>query len=214
MTHAAVVALAPRIRLYPAGAPRPQPDPGWLALAQHFHGTNEALVFGDGSHPTTRLCASVVDQLCRQRQPESMLDVGTGTGVLARIARARGVTFVVGTDIDPHAIASAAANSALDAHAVAIGFGAEAPDHWGARFDVIVANILEEPLRELAPALARALAPEGVLAISGFTRVQVPAVRVYYEGRGLHVLGEAHLDEWALLVLKKPSIAGRLGVTT
>ena len=193
--------LAPRIRLYPQGLPCPQLEPGWLALAQHTQDGTAGVVFGDGSHPTTRLCAAVVDQLCRQRQPESVLDVGTGTGVLARIARARGATFVVGTDIDAEALASAAANSALDAHPIIVSD--QAPDHWGARFDVIVANILEQPLRELAPALRRALAERGVLAISGFTRVQVPALRVHF---GMEVVGEAYLDEWALLLLSQPSV--------
>jgi ribosomal protein L11 methyltransferase len=195
-----MVALAPRIRLYPAGSPPPKLAPGWLALAQH--GTGGA-VFGDGSHPTTRLCAVAVDQLCRQRQPEAVLDVGTGTGVLVRIARARGATFLVGTDIDANALASAAANAALDAHAVGIVFSAEEPDHWGARFDVIVANILEEPLRTLAAALRNALAARGVLAISGFTRAQVPAIRVHYEAKGMRVVGWAQLEEWALLLFER-----------
>ncbi len=202
------MALAPRIRLYAAGSPCPPLEPGWLALAQHDSGT---AVFGDGSHPTTRLCAGVVDRLCCQRQPVAVLDVGTGTGVLARIARARGATFVVGTDIDAGALVAAAANSALDAHAVEIALSDEAPDCWDARFDVIVANILEEPLRVLASALCRALAEQGVLAISGFTRVQVPAMRVHYEAAGMEVIGQAQLDGWGLLVLKRPSIAGRLG---
>lgn len=200
---AMVVALAPRIRLYSAGTPRPQLEPGWLALPQCVPGEADRFVFGDGSHPTTRLCAAVVDQLCRQRQPEAVLDVGTGTGVLARIARARGATFVVATDIDADALAVAAVNSALDAHAVPIDLSSHAPDHWGARFDLIVANILEEPLRELAPALIRAMAPHGVLAISGFTRAQLPALRVHYESAGAHLAGESHSEEWALLVFER-----------
>lgn len=203
MMPAAHVALAPRIRLYPSGSPRPQLEPGWLALAQQQRAETERFVFGDGSHPTTRLCASVVDQLCRQRQPEAVLDVGTGTGVLARIARARGATFVVGTDIDTDALAASAANSALDAQAVAIAFSREAPDHWGARFDLVVANILEEPLHELAPALGRALGPHGVLAISGFMRAQAPALRVRFEREGMQLAGEAHLEEWVVLVFEK-----------
>jgi ribosomal protein L11 methyltransferase len=193
-----MVALAPRIRLYPMGSPRPELEPGWLALAQHAQDGAAGVVFGDGSHPTTRLCAAVVDQLCRQRQPGAVLDVGTGTGVLARIARARGATFVVGTDIDAGALASAAANSALDAQSIAVS--REAPDFWGARFDLVVANILEEPLRQLAPALKRALAGRGVLVISGFTRVQVPAIRLHYGMRGV---GESYLGEWGLLVLER-----------
>jgi ribosomal protein L11 methyltransferase len=194
--------LAPRVRLYPSGSARPALDPGWLALAQHAQDGAAGVVFGDGSHPTTRLCAAVLDQLCRQRQPEAVLDVGTGTGVLARIARARGATFVVGTDIDAEALQSAAANSALDAQGIVVS-GRE-PDYWGARFDVVVANILEEPLRTLAPALQRALAENGVLAISGFMRAQVPAIRVCFERNGMQLAGEAYLDEWALLLLRSP----------
>src|SRR5690242_13672357 len=132
-----MIALAPRIRLYAAGLPPPVLDPGWLALAQHAQDGAAGVVFGDGSHPATRLWAAVVDQLWRQRQPEAVLDVGTGTGVLARIARARGATFVVGTDIDAGALESAAANSALDGNSIVVS--GEAPDFWGARFDVVVA---------------------------------------------------------------------------
>ena len=108
----------------------------------------------------------------------AVLDVGTGTGVLARIARARGATFVVGTDIDADALAAAAANSALDAHAVEIALSAEAPDYWDARFDVIVANILEEPLRGLDETMRDRLIFTGqfifTLLVAGF--LVVPAI--------------------------------------
>jgi ribosomal protein L11 methyltransferase len=190
-------------------------------------------VFGDGSHPTTRLCAGAVDLLCRQRIGMAVLDVGTGSGILARIAWARGAGFVVGTDIDPAAVARAKAHAELDAasprirqsthwreptadrSAVAsrdtsadlgtplanIHFGSEAPDYWGARFDLVVANILEAPLHTLAPALCRALVPRGVLLISGFMRPQVPALRLTYETVGLKSAGDFSLDDWVLLKL-------------
>ena len=146
--------------------------------------------------------------LCRQRQPEAVLDVGTGTGLLARIARARGATFVVGTDIDPIALSSAKAHSDLDMHPTEIHVSEEAPDHWGAHFDLVVANILEAPLRHLAPALSGAVRPGGVVLLSGFTRPQTPALRVRYESAGLTLVSESHLDEWALLMFEhKPSPA-------
>jgi len=146
--------------------------------------------------------------LCRQRQPEAVLDVGTGTGLLARIARARGATFVVGTDIDPIALSSAKAHSVLDMHPTEIHVSEEAPDHWGAHFDLVVANILEAPLRHLAPALSGAVRPGGVVLLSGFTRPQTPALRVRYESAGLTLVSESHLDEWALLMFEhKPSPA-------
>jgi ribosomal protein L11 methyltransferase len=191
--------LSPRIKMYPAGSATPWVDEDWLALPQLAGVIGGAVVFGDGSHATTRLCAGVVDVLCRQRRPEAVLDVGTGTGVLARIARARGAQFVVGTDIDPDALVCASAHASLDGYSVGIHFGCEAPDGWGARFDLVVANILEEPLRVLAPAFRRALRAGGVLLLSGFTRPQTPAVRVLYEHVGLTFVSESHLDEWALL---------------
>ncbi len=197
------VALASRIRLYPFGSLAPQVEPGWLALAQLPAQAADDVVFGDGSHPTTRLCATVLDLLCRQRQPDAVLDVGTGTGVLARIARARGAELVVATDIDLGALDSAKAHSELDAHGVGIELSAEAPDHWGPRFDIVVANILEEPLRELAPALSRALAPGGALLLSGFMRPQTPALRVLYERTGLTFVSESHREEWALLMFER-----------
>ena len=219
-----VFSIAPRVLVYPHGTAPPAVEEGWLALPQRPTATAPSspcaparVVFGDGSHPTTRLCAAAVDLLCRQRPRMSVLDVGTGTGILARIARARGATFVAATDIDPAAIACAKAHAELDfldwrgaaigAHQFNIHFGAEAPDHWGARFDLVVANILEAPLRSLAPALCRALLPGGVLVISGFTRPQVPALRLVYETTGLQSAGDFSIDEWVLLKFIAPTHA-------
>jgi ribosomal protein L11 methyltransferase len=215
--------IAPRVVVYPYGTAPPPVEEGWLALPLVPQSApSRHAVFGDGSHATTRLCAGAVDLLCRQRPGVAVLDVGTGTGILARIARSRGASFVVGTDIDPAAIACAQTHAGLDeigspsalttnpagarSTAVADGslgagihLGAEAPDHWGSIFDVVVANILEAPLHALAPALRRALAPGGVLLLSGFTRPQAPALRRAYESAGLQPAGDFTLDDWVLL---------------
>jgi len=197
--------IAPRLAVYPLGAAPPSVEPGWIALALLPPIPDHPVVFGDGSHPTTRLCATAVDLHCRQRHPQAVLDVGTGTGLLARIARARGAGFIVGTDIDPVALASAKAHSALDTPGVEIHFGPEAPDHWGARFDLVVANILEDPLKSLAPALVRALGQGGTLLLSGFTRLQIPALRTVYDHAGLICVGHSDLDEWTLLTFVRPA---------
>jgi ribosomal protein L11 methyltransferase len=197
--------IAPRVLLYSSDAPRPSVEQGWLTLPDFPARAKYGDVFGDGSHPTTRLCAGAVDLLCCQRDPRAVLDVGTGTGILARIARARGVGFVAGTDIDPHALRVASTLCDLDQHAPRIHLGAEPPDFWGARFDLVVANILEEPLRILAPALVRALTPGGVLLLSGFTHLQTPALRVLYQATQVTFRREARLDEWALLMFECPS---------
>jgi ribosomal protein L11 methyltransferase len=186
------IRLSPLVVVYPFGSARPPVPEQGLALPEL---ASEA--FGDGSHPTTRLTAGAVDLLCRQRRPRSVLDVGTGTGILARIARARGARRVVATDIDPVALAAARANAALDGADIEVSD--RAPDSWGPSFDLVVANILEGPLRELAPALARALAPGGALLLSGFTSLQLPGLRVAFASQGLRGGTESVLEEWALL---------------
>lgn len=193
-----ITQISPLVFLYDARLAAPSVSANAIALPQH-----PSDVFGDGSHPTTQLCAGAVDLLCRQRMPASVLDVGTGTGVLARIARARGASFVVGTDIDARALSSAQTHCALDRHPIPIQITQASPDHWGARFDLIIANILEEPLRELAPALSRALAPAGTLHLSGFTRLQTPALRVAFSEQQLEYVNESHLDDWALLMFQR-----------
>ena len=166
---------------------------------------NPGETFGDGTHPTTRLSARAVDYWCRIYKPRSFLDVGTGTGVLARLARAHGVPFVAATDIDPIALRAAQENALLDRSPVPITIVDAAPDFWGARFDLVIANILEATLCDLAPALIAALGPGGTLMISGFTPLQLPALKTVYTGRGVTFEQEARLDEWALLRFRRVS---------
>jgi ribosomal protein L11 methyltransferase len=131
------------------------------------------------------------------------LDVGTGTGILARIARASGAQFIVGTDIDPDALLAARSNSSLDSHPLEIHILNAPPQKWGPKFNLVIANILEEVLRELAEGLAEALAPGGILLVSGFTRLQVPRLKVAFSSYGLTAENEAYLEEWAVLMFRK-----------
>jgi len=202
--------LSPRVFVHGPGRTAPathSPDALWLAQCKN---PARPFVFGDGSHPTTRLCAGAVDQSCRLRAGRAVLDVGTGTGILARIARARGASFIAGTDVDPVAIESARENALLDASPVPIHFGTEPPDHWGRRFDLVVANILAEPLFDLAGALAAALVADGQLLLSGFTRAQAPVMRQRLEAEELVFSREAQLEGWTLLMFT----AGALSSTT
>ncbi len=159
--------------------------------------------FGDGSHPTTRLSAGAVDLICRTQRPQQVLDVGTGTGVLARIALARGVRRVVATDIDPAALTAARNNTALDRHDADLLITDAAPDAVGGPFQLVIANIIEPVLLELAPLLSRALEPGGVLLLSGFMVSQAPTVRAAFLAQGLTQKIQAELEGWALLQLTR-----------
>jgi ribosomal protein L11 methyltransferase len=166
---------------------------------------NHSQVFGNGTHPTTRLSAQAVDYWCRIYKPGSLLDVGTGTGILARLARAHGVPFIAATDIDPVALQAARENDLLDHALVPITIVGAAPDFWGSRFELVIANILEATLCDLAPALVAALAPGGTLLISGFTPLQLPALKTVFTRGGVMFEQDARLDEWALLRFSRAS---------
>jgi ribosomal protein L11 methyltransferase len=132
-----------------------------------------------------------------------MLDVGTGTGILARIARKRGVSDVAGTDIDPLALKAALENAALDAESMPIELTDQSPDAFHRPFDLVVANILEEPLKALASSIVRALSTDGTLLMSGFTALQIPSLQLAYEALGLKVVSQSSLEGWQLLQLKR-----------
>ena len=136
------------------------------------------LAFGTGSHPTTRLC---LEWLACELQPgEAVLDYGCGSGILAIAAAKLGAARVVGIDIDPQAIAASAANAA--ANGVQATFRAADASTTGAdeTFDVVVANILANPLQLLAPALAARVRPGGRIVLSGILAEQGASVAAAY----------------------------------
>jgi ribosomal protein L11 methyltransferase len=133
------------------------------------------VAFGTGSHPTTRLCL----RWLAQHRPRGLrvLDYGCGSGVLAIAAARLGAREVIGTDIDPQAIDSARANSA--ANRVSARY--TSPDHLpGGSFDVVLANILANPLRLLAPALTARVAAGGALVLAGILERQADELLSVY----------------------------------
>lgn len=133
------------------------------------------LAFGTGSHPTTRLCLEWLD---RHLEPGvSVLDYGCGSGILAIAARKLGAGAVTGVDVDPNAVIASRDNALLnDADIEVLGPDDKRP---GA-FDVVVANILANPLRVLAPLLAGSLRPGGVIVLSGILEPQQDEVMASY----------------------------------
>jgi ribosomal protein L11 methyltransferase len=147
-------------------------DPAAINIA-----LDPGLAFGTGSHPTTQLCLRWLAQELRAGQ--SVLDYGCGSGILAIAACRLGAGRVVGTDIDPDAIAAGRANAqrnGVDATFVPIG---GLPAIEGA-FDNVVSNILANPLISLAPALARQVRPGGRIVLSGILDAQAADVMKAY----------------------------------
>jgi len=133
------------------------PDPQAIVLV-----LDPGMAFGTGSHPTTRLCLEWLERCVLPGM--SVLDYGCGSGILAIAAARLGATEVVGVDIDPQAVTSARNNA--ESNRVSARFQDSARPLTG-RFDRVVANILANPLKVLAPAISAHVRPGGSLALSG-----------------------------------------------
>jgi ribosomal protein L11 methyltransferase len=167
-----------------------------------------ALAFGTGHHGTTRGCLLLLDHVLKAWRPRRVLDLGTGTGVLA-IAAARALhQKVLASDIDPPSVQVARENARLNVsgHLVqairATGFAA--PQFVAAApFDLVLANILANPLRQLASPMARHLAPSALVILSGLLTHQAPGVIAAYRARGLVPVRHLRIEGWSSLLLRK-----------
>jgi ribosomal protein L11 methyltransferase len=165
-----------------------------------------ALAFGTGHHGTTRGCLLALDRLLKQRYPRRILDLGTGTGVLA-IAAAKALRQpVLASDIDPEAVAIARDNARLNGvgplvECIRAGELSGRSFHARAPFDLVLANILLAPLTRLAGPMRRLLAPRANVILSGLLASQENAALAAYRPHGLTLVRRIPLGEWVTLVL-------------
>ena len=166
------------------------------------------LAFGTGHHGTTSGCLETIDRVVRRERPRNALDLGAGSAVLAIAVAKLARVPVLATDIDPVAVRVAKENIRLNGASAyveavtATGFhhpalAANAP------FDLIVANILARPLMQLAPDMARHVAPGGSLILSGILDRQRDAVVAAYVGQRFRHVTTLHREGWVTLHLKR-----------
>jgi ribosomal protein L11 methyltransferase len=166
-----------------------------------------ALAFGTGHHGTTQGCLLLLDHVLKARRPVSVLDLGTGTGVLA-IAAAKALHRpIFASDIDTLSVAVARENARLngtgDLVQVTHATGFAAPDFAAhAPFDLVLANILANPLRQLSGPLSRHLAPSAHVILSGLLNHQAGAVIAAYRARGLVPVRHLKIEGWSSLLLQ------------
>src|SRR4051794_15922829 len=165
-----------------------------------------ALAFGTGHHGTTRGCLLLLDHVLKAHRPRHVLDLGTGTAVLA-IAAAKALhEEVVASDIDPASVRVARDNAKLNgvgnlvrviraAGFSASDFAARAP------FDLVLANILANPLRHLAGPMVQHLAPGARVILSGLLTHQAASVIAAYRARGLVPPRHLKIEGWSSLLL-------------
>lgn len=165
----APIRISDRLWIVPSWQHAPDPDALNLVV-------DPGLAFGTGSHPTTRLCLLWIEQ--HMRDSDDVLDYGCGSGILAIAAKRLGAGTVIGTDVDPQALIAARANAERNLAECRFVAPEALPDRT---FDLVVANILTNPLRMLAPALAARVRAGGRIVLSGILVDQAAEVIAVYE---------------------------------
>src|SRR5882757_6358432 len=169
-----------------------------------------ALAFGTGHHGTTRGCLLLLDEVLKAHLPRRVLDLGTGTGVLA-IAAAKALRInVLASDIDPLAVRVARENARLNGAGDLVqavhATGLSAPEFsQRAPFDLVLANILANPLRQMATPMAKHLAPSALVILSGLLPQQAQSVIASYRARGLVLRKHLAIEGWSSLLMQRVS---------
>jgi ribosomal protein L11 methyltransferase len=169
------------------------PDPAAINLI-----LDPGMAFGTGSHPTTRLCLEWLEG--NVTESSTLLDYGCGSGILAIAAARLGAGRVAGVDIDPQAVESARANAERNG---VVALFADSAQPVAGEYDLVVANILSNPLRVLAPAICAHVRSGGRLALSGILREQAEEIiGIYAQWLPMKVADTR--EDWVCLSGVKP----------
>lgn len=164
------------------------------------------MAFGTGLHPTTRLCLEQVEQ--RTRPGMRVLDVGTGSGILALAAAKLGAEHVYAIDNSSVAVESATENAALNGQSehieVVLGtLDEETARRMAGQYDLVLANIIAHIIGSIAPQLAQVLAPDGLLVASGIIEARRQDAEAPLLAAGLELVEQRMIEDWMVLVLRK-----------
>jgi ribosomal protein L11 methyltransferase len=184
-------------------------DRGKVQAGQCTFEIDAGLAFGTAHHATTRGCLIALDRIAKREYPRRVLDIGTGTGILA-IAAVRALNArAVASDMDPIAVAVAAGNARLNGVRSRISLveaeGLAHPALRRAKGDLLFANILLRPLLELAPAFARGVRPGGFCVLSGLLNAQARQVEARFCSLGFRLDSRILLNGWTILLLRRGS---------
>ncbi len=173
-----------------------------------------ALAFGTGHHGTTRGCLLFIDEILRKRRPNNVLDIGSGTGVLALAVALALHKPVAAGDIDAEAVAAARKNAILNGAGPwlrpVVAKGVAHPSLNKTRhYDLILANILARPLRLLAASAAPLAAHNADIVLSGLLARDVPGVLTAWAAQGFRLARRRDIDGWATLLLRRGGAAAR-----
>jgi ribosomal protein L11 methyltransferase len=181
-----------RLRIVPADA---EAETGALKLV-------DAAAFGTGLHPTTALCLEALQDTVDIAVPRAVLDVGTGSGVLALGALMLGVPRALGIDIDDEALRVAAENARINGLDERLELARGGPETVTGAWPLVLANVLAAPLIEMAPAVVRRVGHQGHLVVSGVPSSVEQDVDQAYRRLGMRRLLVTSRSGWVALVLQ------------
>ncbi len=164
------------------------------------------MAFGTGLHPTTRMCLECVEQWTRPDM--RVMDVGTGSGILALAAAKLGADHVYAIDNSSVAVESATENAAINGLSERIQVVAGTLDEATAQrlagqYDLVLANIIAQIIGSIASQLAQVLAPNGLLVVSGIIEARRQDAEGPLLAAGLELVEEHKIEDWLALVLRK-----------
>ena len=189
--HLGQIALTPRLLIQPVWDETPAPPGSQRILF------DPKLSFGDGAHATTRLASVALERACRARAGLSLLDFGSGTGVLAFVALLSGAESAFGVDIDPVSIEAAERNAALNALLGRCQFSLKAPER---KFDLVVANLEAPALLASAAELKRHALLAERLILTGFLATKEAEIVAAF-APNLRPERAEYESDWALVEL-------------
>ena len=193
MDHFHPMQFGERLWICPSWRDVPNPDAVNVML-------DPGLAFGTGTHPTTALCLQWLDGL--ELAGKTVVDFGCGSGILGIAALKLGAARVIGIDIDPQAIQASRDNAMRNGVADQIELYLPADQPQDVEADVVVANILAGPLRELAPLIAGHGKAGSLMALSGVLESQAPELETIY-GQWFEMDPTAVKEEWCRLSGRK-----------
>ncbi len=162
----------------------------------------DAPAFGTGLHPTTALCLEALDEAVQLAVPDAMLDVGTGSGVLALSALIMGVPHACGLDVDDESLRIAAENARINGLGERLRLAHGGPEAVTGMWPLVLANVLAAPLIEMAPVLVRRVAHRGRLVLSGIPCSVESDVEHAYRRLGMQTIDVRSRAGWTAVVLQ------------
>lgn len=176
--------------------------PAHFEAAPHIVRLIDTTAFGTGLHPTTALCLHLLDDIVQVALPDAVLDVGTGSGVLALAALTLGVARAQGIDVDQDALRAAADNARLNQLDDRLQLLHGGPDAISGAWPLVLANVLAAPLIEMAPTLVRRVGGRGELVLSGIPASVEPDVVRAYRHHGMQLVDVKSRRGWVALRLR------------